>query len=458
MPSITDTAYPRLKTNPSAKELDEVYTPNLFECGWAEQRTREPVPRIGLLVLLKTFQRLGYFVMMNEVPKPILQHVAHCGGYDTVPDGFDAYDAGSVRRRHLALVRDFVGVSGWCDASEKVMVDACREAARTRDDLADIINVALEDLVRNRYELPAFATMLRTARSARAEINQGYHTQIRERLSVVATTALNTLLERPPEGTQSSWDRLKTEPKQATTQHTRDFLEHLEWLRAHSVQPDVFAGLPDVKVKQFAAEARSLDLSSIRDCAEPKRLTLTAALVLVQTARAFDDAADMFVRLVQKLHNHAYDALLQHQADHVERTDSLVVTLHGVTLAYRSGGTAEERLNAIGAVLEPDADRILAQCEAHEATSGRNYLPFLARFYSHQRAVLFRFLEHIQLVSTSPDTNTIDGIAFLLAHKADRHEWISVVRDETREDGSTEVLRLLGACRKHRRRRERDPR
>jgi hypothetical protein len=71
MPGISDTAYPRLKPNPSAKEMDEVYTPNLFECGWVEQRTREPVPRIGLLVLLKTFQRLGYFVMVNEVPKPI---------------------------------------------------------------------------------------------------------------------------------------------------------------------------------------------------------------------------------------------------------------------------------------------------------------------------------------------------------------------------------------------------
>jgi hypothetical protein len=32
-------------------------------------------------------------------------------------------------------------------------------------------------------------------------------------------------------------------------------------------------------------------------------LTLTAALVVVQTGRALDDVADMFVRLVQKLHN-----------------------------------------------------------------------------------------------------------------------------------------------------------
>jgi hypothetical protein len=56
---IRDTAYPQLKSTPSSKELDEVYTPNFVELVWAEKRTREPAPRVGLLALLKTFQRLG---------------------------------------------------------------------------------------------------------------------------------------------------------------------------------------------------------------------------------------------------------------------------------------------------------------------------------------------------------------------------------------------------------------
>ena len=209
MPGVSDTAYPRLKPNPSMKELDEFYTPDLFECSWAEQRTREPAPRIGLLVLLKTFQRLGYFVMLEDVPTPAVRHVAQCAGYESVPEGLGAYDAGSVRRRHMALVRDYVGVSAWCEGSQKIMADACREASRTRDDLADIINVALEELIRQRYELPAFNTILRAARAARTEINQGYYAQVRTRLSETVMTKLTALLARPAEGTQSSWDRLK---------------------------------------------------------------------------------------------------------------------------------------------------------------------------------------------------------------------------------------------------------
>lgn len=48
MPGIRDTAYPQLKSTPSAKELDEVYTPNLVELVWAEKRTRESAPRVGV--------------------------------------------------------------------------------------------------------------------------------------------------------------------------------------------------------------------------------------------------------------------------------------------------------------------------------------------------------------------------------------------------------------------------
>jgi hypothetical protein len=43
MPGIRDTAYPQLKSSPSAKELADVYTPNFVELVWAEKRTKEPV-------------------------------------------------------------------------------------------------------------------------------------------------------------------------------------------------------------------------------------------------------------------------------------------------------------------------------------------------------------------------------------------------------------------------------
>ena len=70
MPSVTDTAYPRFKINPSAKELNELYTPTVYELAFARERARQPLQRAGLLLLLKTFQRLGYFAVCAEIPSP----------------------------------------------------------------------------------------------------------------------------------------------------------------------------------------------------------------------------------------------------------------------------------------------------------------------------------------------------------------------------------------------------
>jgi hypothetical protein len=46
MPSVSDTAYPRLKINPSAKELNELYTPTVYELAFARERARQPLQSI----------------------------------------------------------------------------------------------------------------------------------------------------------------------------------------------------------------------------------------------------------------------------------------------------------------------------------------------------------------------------------------------------------------------------
>ena len=70
-------------------------------------------------------------------------------------------------------------------------------------------------------------------------------------------------------------------------------------MKEQAVVPGIFREFPDVKLKQFAAEARSLDVASMNDLTETKRLTFAATLVFSQTGRALDDVADMYVRLVQ---------------------------------------------------------------------------------------------------------------------------------------------------------------
>jgi hypothetical protein len=43
-----------------------LFTPNLSELALAGENTRQSITKLGLLLLLKSFQKLGYFVRLKE--------------------------------------------------------------------------------------------------------------------------------------------------------------------------------------------------------------------------------------------------------------------------------------------------------------------------------------------------------------------------------------------------------
>ena len=197
MPSVSDTAYPRFKINPSTKVLNELYTPTVYELAFARERARQALQRAGLLLLLKTFQRLGYFAACAEIPVPIIRHVFRCAALTDLPEQLlQAYDASTARDRHTALIREFLGVTAYGPAAREVVVETCLQAARTRDDLPDLINMAIEELIRQRFELPAFSTLLRIARTTRSTVNRRYQLRVCELLDADARQRLLAILSR----------------------------------------------------------------------------------------------------------------------------------------------------------------------------------------------------------------------------------------------------------------------
>jgi Domain of unknown function (DUF4158) len=351
-----------------------------------------------------------------------------------LPEQLQAYDAGTARDRHTALIREFLGVTAYGPAAREVVVETCLQAARTRDDLPDLINMAIEELIRQRFELPAFSTLLRIARTTRNTVNRRYQLRVCEVLDAGARQSLLAILSRSAGESRSLWDQVKREPKRSTVPQFKDFLDHLHWLQQQNVAASAFAEIPEAKIRQFAAEARSLDLASLNDMPERKRLTLAGALILKQVARALDDVADMFIRQVKKMHHKAEEALMQYQMAHADRTDALIAVLRDITLAYKAEGSREERLALIETLLEKDADQILAQCIAHEAVAGNNHLSFLPLFYSGRRSTLFLFLESVSLVSTTQDRALLDAIAFLLAHKGLHSKWLAISHAPLKDD------------------------
>lgn len=444
MLSPTDTAYPLLKPNPSDRELNDIFTPTLWELAFAEERTREPTPCVGLLVLLKTFQRLGYFVRLEGVPRSVIRHVSKVAGYEEIPGGLTAYDAGTARHRHMMLVRSWVGVTVFDRNARRLMVEASVQASRVREDLADIINTAIEELVRQRFELPAFSALMRAARTARATVNRGYYRRIADALGDAARGRLAALLERQPGERRTGWDRIKAEPGQPTVKRIKRFVEHLDWLEEQAAgKGDPCAGIPAVKLSRFAAEGRALNAARMALVMEDKRYALAAALVFQQRARAYDDAAEMFIRQVRKMDNRAKESLQLKQAESVERSTILVRTLRDVALAYGSEGSSDDRLQAIGALIRPGVDDLVHRCDEHIALATRNHLHLLPQFFRHPRTVLMLLLEKLPWTSTTQDKSLEEAIRFVLADRVSRADTIPVIKKTCDADGAVQTEHLL---------------
>lgn len=157
MASIDKTAYPRFKRTISERELREAYSPTLEETDWAREMTDTDENRLSLMVWLKCCQRLGRFPRLAEIPPQVISHVRDELGL--TEDVGMAVVAERTGRNHKALVRARLGLDGDQANARKLADQAIRQAARTKDHPADLINVALQELARNSCEFPAFSTL-----------------------------------------------------------------------------------------------------------------------------------------------------------------------------------------------------------------------------------------------------------------------------------------------------------
>jgi len=280
MTAIHETAYPRIRSNVTDKELVELYTPTEEQLSFANQNAQAPVQKLGLLVLLKSFQRLGYFPMLREIPSRVIRHIAGVASLDDAVDSLENYEKAGSRRRHTPKIRRLLGINDFRTGGEQVMNEAMRDACQTKDIIADIINFSIEELVRQRYELPGFTTLLRAAQRIRFEVNSTFYQEVSQSLSDTQQELISNLLQRSEDDAFSDWNRLKQEPKRPTTKNIREFVEHLHWLKSllaplGGLQKDVnhksnegsnlLDKIPEVKLQRFSEEAKALNAAQMKE-------------------------------------------------------------------------------------------------------------------------------------------------------------------------------------------------
>jgi hypothetical protein len=179
--SIERTAYPRFKRVISARELEESFTPTQEEIAWAQGMTRSAPHLLALVLTLRTFQRLGYFAPPGEIPTVVVEHIRR--SLRLADDVAAAPESPQTLRHHRSLVRERLGVVTDAEYARKLAQSAIEAAAQMKDNPADLINVALEEIVRARCGIPGYTTLDEMASRIRAHVNGGFFSGIVGRMT-----------------------------------------------------------------------------------------------------------------------------------------------------------------------------------------------------------------------------------------------------------------------------------
>ncbi|WP_066706969.1 Tn3 family transposase [Curvibacter delicatus] len=427
MTTITETAYPCLKSDPTERELTEVYTPTAPEKSFVASIAKRSIPQVAALIYLKVFQRAGTFIRLDEVPPTIREHIVKACGVLRPPTWTELrrFDASGPRTAMIKALRRFLNVRPLDEAGKAWLEQVADQAAETKNAVADIINVMLEELVHHRYELPAFSTLDRMAFRAREASNNRNFSAIARQLTPQATRLIDGLLKTARGESVSPWQLLKREPKRPTNKETREYIQHIRRLQ-HLVDQLPKPEVPIPKLQQFKDLARALDASEMAELKPMKRHALAVIFIRAQHAQALDDAADLFIRLMQNLENNARQKLLQYQQERVLKTDMLIGQLKEILGAYQLHGSDTQRVEAIGSTLVAEVEDLLDECEQHLAYAGRNHFPFMVQPYKMVRAQLINCIEIAAPQSSSEDQVIVKMISVLYALRSNRADMVSL--------------------------------
>lgn len=437
MAAIERTAYPTWQSCAlHASDIPVFYTPTKNEIQWVENSLRHsPGSKnqkqlsshyqqhcLNVLVLLKCFQRFHYFPQLRTVPKEIVTHIQQHLGF---PDDLRAhYQHTQILYRHHTLIRDYLQVKPYTEGGKKIAEQIATASAKVHNYPSDIINQLLEELIKKRFELPAYSHIDRLVRTTRHQINQTIFDTVHQKLPNKLKNKFLSLTKSSP---RTAFNRLKELPKSTTVNHFKELIQYHEWLMSFGSMKAYLADITEIKLKHFAGEAKSLDASDMRELNEAKRCALIASFIDHRQKNTKNDLVVMYNKTLAKVDKKSADKLKELREQNKEKTHDLLVLLRDiVTTAGKRFAPSKAKLLRKHIKNNGGHEVVLADCEAAIAYYTNNALPLAWQACRGSRSVLFSLLKTLDIYSNRKQDTLVPAKDFLLAHAHSKKEFLEL--------------------------------
>ena len=440
MAAFDRSAYPRFPQKISVRELIVRYTPSPEEIEWSRSAARASRLQHIALVQLKSFQQLHYFPELHDIPVEIGTHIASATNIEI--DGAVPLGA-ATHYRQQAAIRRYLGVSAFYGKEgRRIAVLAASAAAPLINQRVDLVNAIIDELIRRRFELPAYSTLEKVAEEIASASEARLIDMIDARLSDLQRATLDQLIVTEIDQRRSDFDRIKRLPKRPSRDNLDALTEQLTWLESLGEVDQPLDGVAAVKLRYFANYAMALDAGELKNIRPAKRYVVILALIQRLRARVRDDMAEMFVRRMATIHKRAKDELDDIVVRQRERTEALVAKFDGVLEIVAEDLPDAKLGRKMKRFLVPgdDLEALREECAQIRAWSKGNYFPLVWKHFRSHRAVIFRLVHALELQPPSRDKALLAAIDTVLEHEDQRGETIS---DEVDLSFTTDRWRAL---------------
>lgn len=424
MTDIRRTAYPRYNTELSSNEIAEIYEPSDEELTFVRTKAKGEKQQLTLLIFLKCHQHLGYIPLLTLVPDRIREYLCLQLGLpaDNLPDGVK-----KTHVRYRRIIRDYLKVKQYAQGGASVVESVTRHAAYTMSDPADLINVALEQLILHCYELPAFSTLDRLVNHIRHQVHDALYNQVAAQLNDEQRQILDQMLVVQPDHRLTDFTRLKEAPGPATLKHVRHWEERLRWLDTLPDARAYLSGVANTKIKQFAAQAHVLEVGDMRDIRDkPKQYTLLLCLIYHAQVQTRDQVVLMFLKRMRRTHIQAKKTLRSLQDQYRTMTEQMVTALAEIAQQATKTDADASFGQQVRQILDHHGgpELLAEQYQIVAAYHDNNYLPLLWRHHRNHRTALLRIMTQLDIQTTTQDRTLLQAFQFIQHYQTARREYL----------------------------------
>jgi len=429
MASIEQTAYPRF-TNEILEEedLQKLFDPSEEELKFVKLRSRKPSGNLTLLILLKVHQYLGQTTSLSKIPNQIQAYLAEQLELpDTVQPLEEIETNKTSFHRYRKAIRQFLKVQPWSEQAEELIIKAMKKVAFTRSDPSDLVNIALRTLANNKYEIPAFRRLDDMAKHIRQIVHEQIYEQTAKSLTAEDKQILENLLVVQGEDYQSDFTKMKASPGRNTLKQMRLWAQRLDWLYTIIQAADFTKHIKYTKLRQFASQAKQLEVGDIKDISNPdKRYTFLLCFLQEAQMKTRDELINMFLKRMRQTHNRAKEQLEKLKAEYRLWEEQMMATLNQVV----DSATKEPEDNILGKrvrnILEEygGADTISKRYKIVSAYHGNNHLPLLWNKHKAHRKAIYQLLNLLEIKAATEDTNLLTAFEFIKQHQNTRRDYL----------------------------------